>query len=144
MKLHKTKVEMPEPDKGREQLMSLLRQMIGELSNGYVPDYLSLIYPRPDGHTETMMVFVSEDVRTAKYFDKIMGEMREEFRKQFLLDALGIEEGDLEKAKEQYQRDQKIAEDRAFDLLKKDKPITDTAQAEALLNKLMQEKDSDS
>lgn len=131
----------PERSKDTLKLISKVEKMLRELKAGYTPDYLLIIYPPMDNSgTDVQMGFTVDDAHIARRFHEHIELAASEFRQHFIVESLGLSTEDLNKARAQYKRDVEKAEERAYDLLKKDKPITDTKAAVDLLNKLMEKK----
>jgi hypothetical protein len=140
--MKKPLVQVSSEKDGRAMLGSLCRRIIREIDTGYTPPFLSIVYPAMDGSLESMSSFVSQDVRVAKLFSEVLQETKDEFEKQFLLDMLGLDGEALPDAMKNYKKDMEAARERAVDRLKKEPEITDMANAEEMLKKLMA-KDAD-
>jgi hypothetical protein len=129
--------------KEKARMLSVLRRMIHDLESGYEPDFLCVLYPTPDEHMEALMGF-SNDLKSVMLFDKLLSDIKDELKKQYLLDQIGVEPEDFEAAAAQYARDVKVASERAHDRLKKEPAVEDVSAAQELLKKIMaRETDSD-
>ena len=129
-----------EEDKNRAKTLSLLRRMIHEISSGYEPDFLVIGYPAADSkHIIKILGFTG--MKSAYALHELLQSLDEDLRESLIEKATGLTLKDLEKVEERFDQDIKRAMERAADSLQKDKPVKDLKLAQAMLAKIMKERD---
>jgi len=124
-----------------QPLIDVLTDLLEQLNAGYNPPFAFVIVPDANGKdVHCVSGCTAGNILHARALDKHINDGQEAFRNQFMMEALGVDENEIDEVVEQLSRDLRKAAERAADRLKKDPPIRNTSDAKRLLAELMRKK----